>query len=135
MEGNELDTNMRVLVAEDNPNLRKVIVNIVKKIGFQKIMEAEDGEIAWQFITRGGVDLVLADWAMPGLDGVQLLRKIRKSDAPTSKVPFLIITAADTKTAIVEAGKEGVDAYIIKPFSVATITEKIKEAVAKRAQS
>ena len=130
-----LDTSKRVLVAEDNPNLRKVIVNIVKKIGYEHVMEAEDGEIAWQFITRGGVELVLTDWAMPGLDGLQLLRKIRKSDAPVCDIPFLMITAADTKNAILSAGKEGVDAYIIKPFSVSTIMEKIKEAMQKRAQA
>jgi two-component system chemotaxis response regulator CheY len=131
----DLDTSKRILIAEDNPNLRKVIVAIVKKIGYQHVMEAEDGEIAWQFITRGGVDLVLTDWAMPGLDGVQLLRKVRKSNAPTRDIPFLMITAADTKNAIVEAGKEGVDAYIIKPFSVTTISEKIKEALEKRAEA
>lgn len=131
----DLDTSKRILIAEDNPNLRKVIVAIVKKIGYQHVMEAEDGDIAWQFITRGGVDLVLTDWAMPGLDGVQLLRKVRKSNAPTCDIPFLMITAADTKSAIVEAGKEGVDAYIIKPFSVTTISEKIKEALEKRAEA
>lgn len=131
----ELDLSKRVLVAEDNANLRKVIVNIVKKIGFTGVMEAEDGEIAWQFIQRGGVDIVVTDWAMPGLDGMQLLRKIRKADPPTSNLPFLMITAADTKTAILSAGKEGVDAYIIKPFSVATIKEKIEEAFAKRAET
>jgi two-component system, chemotaxis family, chemotaxis protein CheY len=131
----DLDTSKRVLIAEDNPNLRKVIVNIVKKIGYEHVMEAEDGEIAWQFIQRGGVQLVLTDWAMPGLDGLQLLRKIRKSNAPTCDIPFLMITAADTKHAILEAGKEGVDAYIIKPFSVATISEKIQEAVQKRSEA
>jgi two-component system chemotaxis response regulator CheY len=131
----DLDTSKRVLIAEDNPNLRKVIVNIVKKIGYEHVMEAEDGDIAWQFMQRGGVDLVLTDWAMPGLDGLQLLRKIRKSNAPTCDVPFLMITAADTKNAILTAGKEGVDAYIIKPFSVTTISEKIKEAIQKRAEA
>lgn len=131
----ELDLSKRVLVAEDNANLRKVIVSIVKKIGFASVLEAEDGEIAWQFIQRGGVDLVVTDWAMPGLDGMQLLRKIRKADPPTSNLPFLMITAADTKTAILSAGKEGVDAYIIKPFSVATIKDKIEEAFTKRAET
>jgi two-component system chemotaxis response regulator CheY len=131
----DLDTSKRVLIAEDNPNLRKVLVNIVKKIGYQSVMEAEDGDIAWQFITRGGVDLVLTDWAMPGLDGLQLLRKIRKSNAPIRDIPFLMITAADTKNAIQAAGKEGVDAYIIKPFSVGTVSDKIREALEKRTAS
>jgi len=128
----ELDTSKRVLIAEDNPNLRKVIVNIVKKIGYENILQAEDGEIAWQFIQRGGVDIVMTDWAMPGLDGMQLLKKIRNSKEPTCNIPFLMITAADTKNAIMSAGKGGVDAYVIKPFSVNTIIDKLKEAIESR---
>lgn len=128
----ELDTSIKILIAEDNPNLRQVLVNIIKKIGYEKILEAENGEIAWQFIQRGGVDLVLTDWAMPELDGMQLLKKIRNSKAPTCDIPFLMITAADTKNAIMSAGKSGVDAYVIKPFSVSTVVEKIKEAIEKR---
>lgn len=131
----DLDTSKRILIAEDNPNLRQVIVNIVKKIGYAQVLEAEDGEIAWQFIQRGGVDIVLTDWAMPGLDGMQLLKKIRTATTPTRDIPFLMITAADTKNAILSAGKEGVDAYIIKPFSVNTIMDKITEAIEKRASS
>jgi len=84
---------------------------------------------------RGGVALVMTDWAMPVVDGLQLLRKIRQADSPTCNIPFLMITAADTTHAIVEAGKEGVDAYVIKPFSVATISDKIQEAIEKRAAS
>ena len=128
-----LDLKTRVLVAEDNPNLRKVIVNIVRKIGFQDIVEAEDGSVAWEKIEAGGVGLILTDWSMPGLSGMDLLKKIRASEPPVSKLPFLMITAADTKDSILAAGKEGVDAYIIKPFSVKTIIDKIEEAVANRA--
>jgi len=127
-----LDISKRILIAEDNPSLRQVLLTIVKKIGYTNILVADDGEIAWQYVERGGVDLLLTDWAMPGLDGMQLLRKVRKSKPPTCNIPFLMITAADTKNAILSAGKEGVDAYIIKPFSIATVTEKIQEAVAKR---
>lgn len=128
-----LDLKARVLVAEDNPNLRKVIVNIVRKIGFSDIVEAEDGLAAWAKIEEGGVGLVLTDWSMPGMTGLDLLKKIRASQPPVSKLPFLMITAADTKDSILTAGKEGVDAYIIKPFSVKTIVDKIEEAVANRA--
>ena len=131
----ELDKSLRVLVAEDNPNLRKVIVNIVKKIGFAEIVEADDGQHAWELIEQGGVDIVLTDWNMPRMTGLDLLQKIREAPKPISNIPFLMITAADTKNAILSAGQEGADAYIIKPFSVNTIVEKIEEAVQKRAQS
>lgn len=127
-----LDLKTRVLVAEDNPNLRKVIVNIVKKIGYADIVEAEDGTQAWEKVEAGGIGLVLTDWSMPGLSGLELLKKIRAAGKPLADLPFLMITAADTKDSILTAGKEGVDAYIIKPFSVKTIVDKIEEAVAHR---
>ena len=128
----DLDTSKRVLVAEDNPNLRTVLVNIIKKIGYSTVMQVEDGRSAWQAIELGKVDLVLSDWAMPEMDGIEILRKMRASKPPIKNIPFLMITAADTKTAIITAGKEGVDAYIIKPFSVKTVAEKIQEAVNAR---
>jgi two-component system chemotaxis response regulator CheY len=128
-----LDPKTRVLIAEDNPNLRKVIVNIVKKIGFSDIVECEDGATAWEAVEKGGVGLVLTDWAMPTMTGLDLLKRIRASRPPISNVPILMITAADTKDSIMMAGKEGVDAYVIKPFSVKTIMDKIEEAVANRA--
>jgi len=131
----DLDKSLRVLVAEDNPNLRKVIVNIVKKIGFVEIVEADDGQQAWELIEEGGVGIVLTDWNMPRMTGLDLLQKIRRAPKPISNIAFLMITAADTKNAILSAGQEGADAYIIKPFSVNTIVEKIEEAVQKRAQS
>ena len=130
-----LDLTKRVLVAEDNPNLRTVLVNIIKKIGYTSVVQVEDGRSAWQLIELGKVDLVLSDWAMPELDGIEILRKMRHAKGPISNIPFLMITAADTKSAIITAGKEGVDAYIIKPFSVKTVAEKIQEAVNVRTAS
>ncbi len=130
-----LDPNTVVLIAEDNPNLRKVIANVVKKIGYSNILEAEDGVQAWHHIENGKVGLVLTDWSMPGMTGLDLLKKIRGTKGPIGNLPILMITAADTKDQIVTAGKEGVDAYIIKPFSVKTIQDKIQEAVEHRTKS
>jgi two-component system, chemotaxis family, chemotaxis protein CheY len=129
-----LDLSTKVLIVEDNPNLRKVIVNIVKKIGYTDVVEAEDGTAAWKVVEDGNVGLVLTDWAMPGMTGIDLLKKIRAAKAPTNNLPILMITAADTKDSILTAGKEGVDAYIIKPFSVKTIVDKIQEAVEHRSK-
>ena len=129
-----VDPTTRVLVAEDNPNLRKVIVNIVRKIGYQDVVEADDGNQAWSEIEKGTVGLVLTDWAMPGLNGLELLKRVRGAKDPIKNLPILMITAADTKDSILTAGKEGVDAYIIKPFSVKTIMDKIQEAVEHRAK-
>ncbi|MDH4122358.1 MAG: response regulator [Deltaproteobacteria bacterium] len=128
-----IDKNLKILVAEDNLNLRKVLVNILKKIGFQEIQEADDGENAWEMVQKGGVDLVLTDWAMPGLTGLELLDKIRSADAPLKTIPVMMITAADTKSSIMTAGKHGIDGYIIKPFSVNTVIEKLQEVLQNRA--
>ena len=127
-----LDTSLRVLVAEDNPNLRKVIVNVVKKLGFTQVEETEDGDQTWERIQSGEIGLVLADWKMPGPSGLELLQRVRKKDFANPQLPFVIVTASDTKEAILTAAKAGVDAYVIKPFSVTTIQEKITEALAKR---
>lgn len=129
-----IDPKTCVLVAEDNPNLRKVIVNIVRKIGYENVIEAEDGIAALTQIESGKVGIVLTDWSMPGLNGLELLKRVRSSKEPIKNLPILMITAADTKDSILSAGKEGVDAYIIKPFSVKTIMDKIQEAVDHRAK-
>ena len=126
-----MDTSVNVLVVEDNPNLRKVLVNIVKKIGFADVKEAEDGQEAWETLEAEKIGLVLADWNMPRMSGLELLQKMRDTNK-VSNIPFLMITASDTKQSILEAGKKGVDAYIIKPFSVNTISENIEEAMSKR---
>ena len=129
-----IDPTTAVLVAEDNPNLRKVIVNIVRKLGYQEVIEAEDGIQAWTKIESGKIGIVLTDWSMPGMNGLELLKRIRGAKDPIKNLPILMITAADTKDSILSAGKEGVDAYIIKPFSVKTIQDKIQEAVDHRAK-
>lgn len=131
----EADKSMQVLCVEDNPNLRKVLVNIIRKIGYTSVIEAEDGVQAWEKIEEGGIGLVLTDWSMPRMNGLELLMKIRRGKPKIAKTPILMITAADTKKAIMDAATEGVDGYIIKPFSVSTIAEKIEEALAKRSRS
>lgn len=127
-----IDKSLSVLVAEDNANLRKVLVNIMTKIGFQNILEAEDGQKAWQHVQSGKVGLVLTDWNMPLMSGLDLVSKIRAAAAPLKDLPVLMITAYDTKSSVVTAGQKGVDAYIIKPFSVQTIVQKIEEAISRR---
>lgn len=128
-----IDTNLRVLVVEDNGNLRKVLVNIIRKVGFKETVEADNGASAWEVLQSEKIGLVLTDWSMPGMSGMDLVMKIRAAPEPICNLPVLMITAMDTKTSIVTAAKQGVDAYIIKPFSIQTILQKIEEAVKKRA--
>jgi two-component system chemotaxis response regulator CheY len=127
-----IDKSLKVLVVEDNANLRKVLVNILTKIGFAPPQEAEDGAKAWDIVQRGQIGLVLTDWTMPVMNGLDLVMRIRAAAAPIKDVPILMITALDTKNSVVQAAKQGVDAYIIKPFSVQTILQKIEEAINRR---
>jgi two-component system chemotaxis response regulator CheY len=128
-----IDKTLHVLVVEDNANLRKVLMNILSKVGFQSLQEAEDGAKAWEIVQKGQVGLLLTDWSMPVMNGLDLVMRIRAAPAPVKNLPVLMITALDTKNSVVQAAKQGVDAYIIKPFSVQTIVQKIEEAIAKRA--
>ncbi len=127
-----VDKSLNVLVVEDNANLRKVLVNIINKLGFPPALEAEHGQEAWEKVQNEKMDIVLTDWTMPVMDGLELVKKIRGADKPIRDLPILMITAMDTKDSVIAAGQQGVDAYIIKPFSVQTILQKIEEAVERR---
>ena len=127
-----LDTNVIVLVAEDDPNLRRIVCNIVKKVGYQNIREAENGQKAWMVMNNADIGLVLTDLNMPVMDGIKLSRLIR-SNSKYNHIPILVITAADTKETIMKAGKAGVDGYILKPFNIKQIIKKIEDACARRA--
>ena len=127
-----VDKSLNVLVVEDNVNLRKVLINIINKLGFPPALEAEHGQEAWEKVQNEKVDIVLTDWTMPVMDGLELVKKIRGADKPIRDLPVLMITAMDTKDSVIAAGRQGVDAYIIKPFNVQTILQKIEEAVERR---
>ncbi len=127
-----VDKSLNVLVVEDNANLRKVLINIINKLGFPPALEAEHGQEAWEKVQNEKVGIVLTDWTMPVMDGLELVKKIRGADKPIRDLPILMITAMDTKDSVIAAGQQGVDAYIIKPFSVQTILQKIEEAVERR---
>ena len=130
--GEKVDKNAVVLIVEDDPNLRKILVAIVKKLGFSNIREAENGQKAWMTINNATIGLLLTDLNMPVMDGLQLSRMVR-ANPQFNHIPILVITAADTKETIVKAGKSGVDGYIIKPFDIKQIVGKIESSFSHRA--
>jgi two-component system chemotaxis response regulator CheY len=121
-----MDLNMRVLVVDDFATMRRIVKNILRQIGFTNIAEADHGKAALNEIKGGGVDLVLCDWNMPEMSGIELLTTM-KSDDELKDIPFVMITAEATKESILEAVNAGVDSYIIKPFTAETIGEKLKK--------
>ena len=126
------DFNKRVLVVDDMLTMRKLVSKHCTKIGFTDIIDAEDGNKAWEAINSATppVTLVLSDWNMPECSGLDLLKKIR-GDEKLKWLPFIMITAESEKNQIVEAIKAGVSNYIVKPFSADQLKSKLEETHAK----
>ncbi len=127
-----IDYRMRVLVADDFATMRKIVRNILKQIGFDNIIEAEDGQAALQVLKNENIGLVVTDWNMPNMNGLELLEKIR-TDPKTAKLPVLMVTAEGLKENVVAAVKAGVNNYVVKPFTAEILQEKIEQIFKKLA--
>ncbi len=129
----EFDTKIKVLVIDDMPNMRKTIKNMLRSIGFSRIIEAQDGQNGLEKIESGGVGLVISDWNMPRMNGIQLLKKTREN-VDTRSIPFLIVTAEISQAQIAYAAETEVDGYVIKPFDAATLKKKIKSIFERKSK-
>ena len=121
-----MDLSMNVLVVDDFATMRRIIKNVLKQIGFTNICEAEDGKGALKVLKDKTIDLVLCDWNMPEMPGIELLKKVR-SDDQLKGIPFVLVTAETQKDNIIEAVKSGVSSYIVKPFTAEIVEEKLKK--------
>jgi len=128
-----IDYRMKVLVVDDFATMRKIVRNILKQIGFEDITEAEDGNVALRVIKTEPVGLVVTDWNMPNMSGLDLLRAIR-GNPETSSLPVLMVTAEGLKENVMDAAKAGVSNYVVKPFTAEVLQEKI-ETIFKRQAS
>lgn len=131
MEKN-IDFRMKVLVADDFATMRKIVRNILKQIGFDDIVEAEDGQAAIQVLRNENIGLVVTDWNMPNMTGLELLQKIR-NDPKTAHLPVLMVTAEGLKENVIAAVKAGVNNYVVKPFTAEVLQEKIEQIFKKLA--
>jgi two-component system chemotaxis response regulator CheY len=129
-----IDLRMRVLVVDDFATMRKIVRNILKQIGFEDIVEAEDGNAALQMIKNDKIGLVVTDWNMPNMTGLDLLREIRQN-SQTSNLPVLMVTAEGLKENVMEAVKAGVSNYVVKPFTAEVLQEKIETIFKKMADA
>ena len=121
-----MDLNMKVLIVDDFATMRRILRNILKQIGFTNITEADDGSTALKELKKEKYDLILSDWNMPEMPGIDLLNAIRADDE-LKGIPFVMITAEAQKDNIVGAVKAGVSSYIVKPFTAETISDKLKK--------
>lgn len=129
----ELDTTIKVLVVDDMANMRKTLMNMLRQIGFSDISEAQDGQSGLNKIKSGGLGLIISDWNMPVMSGIQLLKKTRE-DIDTKSIPFLMVTAEITQAQIAHAAETEVDGYVIKPFNAATLKRKIEKVFERRSK-
>jgi two-component system chemotaxis response regulator CheY len=120
------DKNMKVLVVDDFSTMRRIVKNILRQLGFSNIIEADDGTTAMEVLQREKVDLIISDWNMPEMTGIELLRQVRSSEE-LKDMPFLMVTAEAQQENIIEAVKAKVSNYIVKPFTADTLHEKIEK--------
>ncbi|MDI6750018.1 MAG: chemotaxis response regulator CheY [Pseudomonadota bacterium] len=123
-------SKIKFLVVDDFSTMRRIVRNLLKELGFTNVEEAEDGAVAWQKLQGGGFDFVVTDWNMPNMDGLTLLQTIRGNPA-TKSLPVLMITAEAKKENIIAAAQAGASGYIVKPFTAATLNEKLNKIFEK----
>jgi two-component system chemotaxis response regulator CheY len=121
-----MDLKMKVLVVDDFATMRRIVKNILKQIGFTNIIEAEDGKSALKMLQSDKFDLIMCDWNMPEMPGIELLGKVR-ADEQLKGIPFVMVTAEAQKENIIEAVKAGVNSYIVKPFTAEIVEQKLKK--------
>jgi two-component system chemotaxis response regulator CheY len=117
---------MKILVVDDFSTMRRIVRNLLVELGFTNtlIQEAEDGNAALALLRANPIDLVVTDWNMPNMTGIELLRAIR-ADTALKSMPVLMVTAENNRDQIIAAAQSGVNGYIIKPFTAVTLREKL----------
>jgi two-component system chemotaxis response regulator CheY len=121
-----MDSNMRVLIVDDFASIRWILRNILKRNGFTNVTEAHNGKSALKVLKKEKFDLILCDWDMPVMSGLELLNKVR-SDDELKNVPFIMITSEAQKDNITKAVKAGATNYVMKPFTAETISKILQK--------
>ena len=127
-----MSADIKFLVDDDFSTMRRIIKNLLHDLGYKNVSEADDGTTALPMLKSGKFDFLITDWNMPGMPGLDLLKQVR-ADAALAGMPVLMLTAEAKRDQIVEAAQAGVNGYVIKPFTAATLKEKIDKILASRA--
>ena len=126
------DPKMKFLVVDDFSTMRRILRNLLKELGYLNVDEAEDGNSALVKLRRDPFDFLITDWNMAGMDGLQLLKEVR-TDPALCKLPVLMVTAEAKRENIIAAAQAGASGYIVKPFTAATLDEKMGKIFEKTA--
>lgn len=124
------DPKTKFLVVDDFSTMRRIVRNLLKELGYTNVDEAEDGALALAKLRSEKYDFVVSDWNMPNMDGLEMLKNIR-ADATLSKLPVLMVTAEAKKENIIAAAQAGASGYVVKPFTAATLDEKLSKIFEK----
>lgn len=115
---------MKILVVDDFSTMRRIIKNLLRDLGFTNTVEADDGLTALPILKAGGIDFLVTDWNMPGMQGIDLLKAVR-ADEKLASLPVLMVTAETKREQIIQAAQAGVSGYVVKPFTAITLKDKI----------
>lgn len=126
-----VDKNMNILVVDDYQTMIRIIKNLLKQLGFSNIDEATDGNAAYDHLTTKKYGLVISDWNMEPMSGLELLKKVRatSNNDNISKVPFIMVTAESKTENVIAAKQAGVNNYIVKPFNAETLKTKLTSVI------
>ena len=124
------DPKMKFLVVDDFSTMRRIVRNLLKELGYSNVDEAEDGAMALSKLRNEQFDFVISDWNMPVMNGLDMLKSIR-ADAALAKLPVLMVTAEAKKENIIAAAQAGANGYVVKPFTAATLDEKLAKIFEK----
>ena len=127
-----MSSTMKILVVDDFSTMRRLVKNLLHELGYTDVTEADDGNSALPLLKKGAFEFLITDWNMPGMAGLDLLKAVR-ADAKLAKLPVLMLTAEAKREQIIEAAQAGVSGYVIKPFTAATLKEKIDKILASKA--
>ena len=119
---------LKILVVDDFATMRRIMKNILKQLGYTNITEADDGTTALEELKRGSFDLIISDWNMPKMTGLDLLKLVR-ADPLYKDIPFLMVTAEAQKQNVIEAVQAGVSNYVVKPFTAEAIADKLGKII------
>ena len=121
---------MRILVVDDQMTMRQINMDMLSSLGYKNLTEADDGTTALALINQREFDLIVTDWNMPGMQGIDLLKAIRAHET-YSGLPVILVTAEAKRDQIVEAAQAGVNGYVVKPFNAAKLKETLDKVVAR----
>jgi len=119
-----MNKDINILIVDDFSAMRQIIRDLLRELGFDNTSEADDGQTALPMLKTGNFDFLVTDWSMPDMDGLTLLKTVR-ADEQLGDLPVLMVTAEAKREQIVDAAEAGVNAYIVKPFTAATLKDKI----------